>query len=324
MSNKNIIIHSLPYNPEICGGIKVHYQLAMLEQQLGYDVFMIYDNANIPEVNWFPHTCKEMTLSVFKDYLIASRKNVLLVIGYEDPASLNVVRSQYKVAYIQGHVYYQKDKYKDAFLWFNSNYCKEACEVEGELLPPYLSSSFSINDPKFEWINRKDKYTLLIQDRKQGTKAWEDVKQYLSKEVFDRLDVVIHKNSSEKEFIGALKKADIFFAHSYPEGFNLPPLEAMCLGPVVIGYTGGGGSDFMQDKHNCLIADDGNAKSVAENIEIFVNDLTQREVFDIKRNALCTAKHYNPYTVIKILKKLLNLSKIPIISVTKEILYGNN
>ncbi len=325
-NDKHIIIHSLPYNPEVCGGIKVHYQLAMLEAQLGYSVFIIYDHPDIPEISWFDHTCKEMTVSVFKDYLITSGKKVFLLIGYEEPASLEVIDAEHKVAYIQNQIYYQKGKYVDGTnLWFVGNYCKESCKAEGEIVPPYLSSIFTSNSssPSLrDEDNKKDKYKLLIQERKQGKEAWQEISKFLPKEVLDKIEVNIHKNSNEKEFAMELHNSDIFIAHSYPEGFNLPPLEAMALGTVVIGYTGGGGSDFMNcgDRDNCLIAEDRDTEMIAENIINFVLNFSPENIFGLKLAGKCTVVTYNAFVTFKILCKILKgyHNNMPVTKLTSE------
>ena len=44
----------------------------------------------------------------------------------------------------------------------------------------------------------------------------------------------------------ALRGADVFLATGFPEGFGLPPLEAMACGCVVAGFTGMGGWDYMR------------------------------------------------------------------------------
>ncbi|MBU1230079.1 MAG: glycosyltransferase family 1 protein [Proteobacteria bacterium] len=44
----------------------------------------------------------------------------------------------------------------------------------------------------------------------------------------------------------ALQSAHIFLATGFPEGFSLPPLEAMACGCLPVGYMGFGGSDYMR------------------------------------------------------------------------------
>lgn len=44
----------------------------------------------------------------------------------------------------------------------------------------------------------------------------------------------------------ALRSSHIFLATGFPEGFALPPLEAMASGCLVVGYSGIGGFDYMR------------------------------------------------------------------------------
>lgn len=44
----------------------------------------------------------------------------------------------------------------------------------------------------------------------------------------------------------ALRRCHLFLATGYPEGFSLPPLEAMASGCLVVGFAGYGGWDYMR------------------------------------------------------------------------------
>ena len=44
----------------------------------------------------------------------------------------------------------------------------------------------------------------------------------------------------------ALRNAHVFLSTGYPEGFSLPPLEAMACGCLPVGFTGLGGWDYMR------------------------------------------------------------------------------
>ncbi len=62
------------------------------------------------------------------------------------------------------------------------------------------------------------------------------------------------KNIYSREKVAEeLKKSNIFLNIGYPEGFPFPPLEAMACGCIVVGYTGGGGNEFMIDGETALL-----------------------------------------------------------------------
>lgn len=290
--NKPIIVHSLPYNNDVCGGIRVHYQLSELERRIGYKSIIVYPK--IPNTDWFEHNCSEFTIEAANNYLKSKDAKAFAVIGYEDPASLDILSEapRHKIAYIQGHAFYRgEEAYKGALLWTNSNFVKQYCKIQGPVVPPFVAQAFT-NYHLPHWQYHKGRYSILVQDRKQGKEKIDKVLSYLPSVIKERLDVNIHKDSDEETFSNILYKSNMFFAHSYPEGFNLTPLESMAVGTLVVGYTGGGGSDFMKDNFNCFLASDGDAEKVAKIIENVVT-WKYHNLGDIQRNARRTSYMYN-------------------------------
>lgn len=57
--------------------------------------------------------------------------------------------------------------------------------------------------------------------------------------------IEIH-NMPPQEVAEALRRSHIFLATGFPEGFSLPPLEALASGCVVAGFSGLGGWDYMR------------------------------------------------------------------------------
>mgnify|MGYP001053775856 CR=1 FL=1 len=57
--------------------------------------------------------------------------------------------------------------------------------------------------------------------------------------------IVAIENKTEKETAQILKESLIFLSFGYPEGFSLPPAEAMACGCITIGYTGMGAKEFF-------------------------------------------------------------------------------
>ncbi len=87
---------------------------------------------------------------------------------------------------------------------------------------------------------------------------------FLDDEIKQKAEFVILENQySQTEIAEHFREADIFLAIGYPEGFALPPLEAMACGCAVIGFTGGGGLDHMIDGKTALVAEDGNVSELA-------------------------------------------------------------
>ena len=82
---------------------------------------------------------------------------------------------------------------------------------------------------------------------------------------------------SESMLIDEYQQADIFLAIAYPEGFCLPPLEAMHCGCVVVGFTGGGGNEYMVDGYNALTAADGDCQAVVDCLARLEHDIQFKE-----------------------------------------------
>ena len=61
--------------------------------------------------------------------------------------------------------------------------------------------------------------------------------------------VPVHRMSQE-EMAWVFATCSLFLNTAFPEGFGLPPLEAMACGCVPVGFTGFGGRDYMRDASN--------------------------------------------------------------------------
>ena len=61
-----------------------------------------------------------------------------------------------------------------------------------------------------------------------------------------RIEWVEIRNMVPEDVARTLGSCHIFLATGFPEGFALPPLEAMASGCLVVGFTGFGGWDYMR------------------------------------------------------------------------------
>lgn len=71
---------------------------------------------------------------------------------------------------------------------------------------------------------------------------------------------------SQRQTAAALAASAVFLASGYPEGFGLPPLEALACGCLVVGFTGRGGREYLRHGENCLLAADGDVLGAAEQL----------------------------------------------------------
>lgn len=95
----------------------------------------------------------------------------------------------------------------------------------------------------------------------------------------------------ERELAEEYRKADIFAATGYPEGFGLPILEAMRSGVVVAGYSGQGAREFMDHERTALIAEDGNCPQAAECLTRLLTNRALKE--QLRAEASLVAAQYS-------------------------------
>ncbi len=94
----------------------------------------------------------------------------------------------------------------------------------------------------------------------------------------------------QRELIAEYRAADIFLATGYPEGFGLPPLEAMACGCAVVGFTGGGAGEFMRHRDTALVAPDGDTATAARLLLELRDDPALKE--RLRENGMAEARRY--------------------------------
>jgi glycosyltransferase involved in cell wall biosynthesis len=104
-------------------------------------------------------------------------------------------------------------------------------------------------------------------------------------------ELVIVDSLTERELVLEYQKADIFIATGYPEGFGLPALEAMACGCVVVGFSGGGGLEYMVNGVNSLIAEDGDTITAANHTMNCLSNQTLKE--GLRAKGLQTALNFS-------------------------------
>jgi len=99
-------------------------------------------------------------------------------------------------------------------------------------------------------------------------------------------------NISEKSLVNALSTSKIFLSFSNFEGMGIPPIEAALSGNKVIGYVGGGGSEYWK-KPIFIKVENGEiedfAKKIIKNIKSYKNNWIK----DTKKNRLQLSNYYS-------------------------------
>ncbi|MDB2591437.1 glycosyltransferase [Candidatus Pelagibacter bacterium] len=99
-------------------------------------------------------------------------------------------------------------------------------------------------------------------------------------------------NVSEKKLISTLSISKIFLSFSNFEGMGIPPIEAALSGNKVIGYVGGGGSEYWK-KPIFIKVENGEiedfAKKIIKNIKFYKDSWIK----DTKKNRLQLSNYYS-------------------------------
>jgi len=286
-----LIVHLLPFNPEPCGGVKVHIQMAELEIELGHRAYVALPEGLNQAPDWLAKNPQVRIIDYnYAKSLLTGREGVL--IGWENPQILDQFPARKKIVYVQGFVFYKSsDPYGDKIIWYSSNYNKSIVGIPGPVVPPFVDRT--VFYPLESFADKFSKpYSILVQSRKDGSKKWEEVARNLNESTIKSFSPIVLTNKREEDFATSMRQATMFFAHSFPEGFGLPALEAMVSGTLVFGYTGGGGSDFMTHRHNSFIAPNGDFFSVSKMLE-GMSTLSYDHLIRIVKNAFETASQYS-------------------------------
>ena len=131
----------------------------------------------------------------------------------------------------------------------------------------------------------------------------EDIDQIRSLIKTKEVEFIYADALTEEQLILEYQKADIFLATGYPEGFGLPPLEAMRCGCTVVGFTGGGASEYMIDGETALVAQDGDTLTAANQLDRLLQSDSLKE--SIRTAGMKIASRYSLENTKKTLHKAI-------------------
>jgi glycosyltransferase involved in cell wall biosynthesis len=139
---------------------------------------------------------------------------------------------------------------------------------------PVYRIRYSI-DPKLFYITGKKKKQICFMPRKNVDDARQVLNILRYRKVLEGWKVVAIDKVSQAEAAGVLRESLIFMSFGHPEGFGLPPAEAMGCGCITVGYHGNvrefftAGHGFPIEMGDVL----GYARTVEEVIRRFSSDI---------------------------------------------------
>lgn len=245
---------------------------------------------------------------------IHDKKNpfVFLIQG-DDSVSLIKYSSSNKFVKIINQKISEFSKTIDAERVFVSNYLMGNSQKKGQLIPNYISGNF-INSQKRSLF--KDKYItigtvttsapnkgfelyLRCLDEIVGTSKERNTKfrflcatqdpLVINSKINNKIDFVSPKN--ENEMSNFYQNCDFYFSCSISEGFNLPVLEAMASGCIVIATNDGGVTDFIENGKNGYLVEIRDPKYISDMLKHLI--LNKESLFGIQGMAILKARQYS-------------------------------
>ena len=99
-------------------------------------------------------------------------------------------------------------------------------------------------------------------------------------------------NVSENNLVKALSMSKIFLSFSNFEGMGIPPIEAAISGNKVIGYVGGGGSEYWK-KPIFIKVENGEIEDFAKKIIKSIKSYKHNWIKDTRKNRLQLTNYYS-------------------------------
>jgi glycosyltransferase involved in cell wall biosynthesis len=268
------------------GGVKVIYQHCDLLDRNGVAAVPVH-LGNFT-VDWMEHRCRPITAREARRIATADD---ILVVPEHIPLAAAPFPCRTKIAFVQEAV--AGKRYED--FGFTGILC---C---GPYLGDFMASRSTL--PRYVVTNgirldlfrpapeRRRPNTVLFLRRKQSWRMGSEAIARLPAELRRAIQVVELENRfSENEMAAVYQQADIFMALGFPEGFALPPLEAMACGCAVVGFTGGGGAQHMLDGETALVVPDGDVEGLSRALQRVLTDAALRE--RLRRGGLAKSQEF--------------------------------
>lgn len=274
------------------GGVKVIYQHCMLLRELGFNAKPLLMGKY--HGNFFHFDVPTVRFNDVRNKI--SHSDIIIATEFRPYEGL-LFKESTKIMFLQNWMGLTKwleteDKEKTYLeLGYNKVMtCSQFCSnyVEQHMNIPVDTITNGIDLALFKPVdNKRIVNRILVMSRKKPT----DLATILNLLKNSIYEIRIVDGLTQNQLINEYQSADIFVATGYPEGFSLPPLEAMACGCVVVGFTGGGGGEFMLHNQTALVANDGDCQAVADMLLALSEDPVKKE--KIRLQGIAKASEYS-------------------------------
>jgi hypothetical protein len=263
-----------------CGGVKVIYQHCDLLNQNGFEAYPVH-LGDFTVDDWLQHSSKPLT---DREACRLATPDDVLIVPERLPLAAASFPCRRKFAFVQNGGLVDKAtagrRYEDfgfTGVLSCSNYVSGQMATRTSLPRHVVTNGIRLGLFRPAPEKRRSNSVLYLK-RKPSWPMGRDAVTLLPAELQQRLHVVELPNAqSEAGMADFYQQSDIFMATGFPEGFALPPLEAMACGCAVIGFTGGGGLEHMKDGDTALVAPDGDVPALSRALRRVLEDGALRE-----------------------------------------------
>ncbi|RPJ09692.1 MAG: glycosyltransferase [Deltaproteobacteria bacterium] len=274
------------------GGVQVIYQHVGMLQKHGVEAHVVH--LGDFRVDWFEHAVEPITIDQAK---IRIGQNDVLVVPERIPQWASEFSCRRKLAFVQNWGLVENAVGRGDYADFGftgvvccGSYLKNWMETHTALPIWLVGNGIDLEKFKPEPANRRPGSLLYLRRKPTwilGDQALRRLSPHLRRTLHA---IVLPHYQTQHQMIEAYQQADIFIPLGFPEGFSLPPLEAMACGCAVVGFSGGGGLDFMKDGQTALVVPDGDVAMLAQAVERILTDSDLRE--KIRRNGMVEARTF--------------------------------
>jgi len=264
--------------PKVVGGIKVIYQHCELLRKMGYCATPLRMGKYAGEmiISGVPSVSIDDVGFNLKSNDVVVSTEFLPYQGLEFENAIKIIFVQSRIDTLNrlteedSNKGYLKLGYD--FVIACGQYTKQVIEMRMQIPVDVITNAVG-NDDYFYDDSKRCKGTILAVASKR-----KDVVSQI-KRLIDKTDYSLRlvEGLTQQALIDEYHKADVFLASSYPEGFSLTPLEAMRCGCVVVGFTGGGASEFMVDDVTACVAPDGDCNELVRLVVALMSDVDKKE-----------------------------------------------
>jgi hypothetical protein len=100
-------------------------------------------------------------------------------------------------------------------------------------------------DPGLFCYGPGKRHAIAYMPRKNAGDVVQVLQTLKCRDALGDFELVPIQDRSEAEVAAVLKECLLFLSFGHPEGFGLPPAEALACGCLVVGYHGGGGREYF-------------------------------------------------------------------------------